>query len=469
MTQFKKKINLSNNQTPMPCLSPEERINNFSEVEKGYDKTSAENEALRCLNCVNKPCVSMCPVNIDIPEFINNICIGDLEKAYSILYKSNALPAVCGRVCPQEKQCQMACVRGKNGAPVAIGKLERYVADNHKKIDLKPRLNNGFKIAVVGSGPSGLACAKELAVLGYSVTIFEALHSAGGVMLYGIPEFRLPKKILEKEINELAGLGVDIKTDMVIGKTLSINKLLEELEFKAVYISTGAGTPKFLGIPGETLPGVYSANEFLTRINLMHAYSQEYDTPILHPKRTAIIGGGNVAIDAARCARRLGSDVTVVYRRTETDMPARKEEVIHAKEEGIEFLFLSNPTKICAENGKINYMECVRMEYLFDKELGEKKLCAIKNETFNLPVECVIVAIGTSPNAIIKDNCSEIEFDDKGRIKVDDETLRTSKKRVYAGGDIVTGAATVILALKYGKKAAQNIHKDLIASGDVAE
>ncbi len=467
MTESGKKINLSNNQTPMPCLKPEERVDNFNEVEKGYDKFSAENEALRCLNCVSKPCVTMCPVNIDIPGFINNICSGDLDKSYSILYNYNALPAVCGRVCPQEKQCQMACVRGRNGEPVAIGRLERYVADNHKKLNLKPEPNNGCKVAIVGSGPSGIACAKELATLGYSVTIFEALHSPGGVMLYGIPEFRLPKKILEKEISDLACLGVNIQTDVVIGKTLSIDKLLGELEFKAVYISTGAGTPKFLGIPGETLPGVYSANEFLTRINLMHAYSQEYDTPVLQAKRTVIVGGGNVAIDAARCARRLGSEVTIVYRRTETEMPARKEEIVHAKEEGIKFLFLSNPTKICAENGKITHMQCVKMEYLVNESSQEKKLCAIKNETFDLQAECVIIAIGTSPNAIIKDSCSDIEFDDRGRIKVNDETLRTSKKRVYAGGDIVTGAATVILALKYGKKAAQNIHKDLIASGDV--
>lgn len=463
-----KKINLSKTQTPMPMLPPEERIKNFDEVAIGYDAISAKNESLRCLNCVNKPCVAMCPVNIDIPEFINQIYRNDLDKAYSVLYKSNALPSVCGRVCPQEKQCQMACVRGKNGEPVAIGRLERYAADNHNKMKLEIKKSNGCKIAVVGSGPSGLACARELAFLGYSVTIFEALHSPGGVMLYGIPEFRLPKKILEKEIDELINLGVNIQTNTVIGKTISIDNLISNFNYKAVYISTGAGVPKFLGISGESLPGVYSANEFLTRINLMRAYLKEYDTPILKPKNTIVIGGGNVAIDAARCARRLGSEVTVVYRRTELEMPARKEEITHAKEEGVKFIFLSNPIKILAHDGKVNNIKCIKMKYIEDENSKEKKLCEIKGKTFDLATDCVIVAIGTSPNSTIKGNCNEIEFDESGKIKTDSETLRTSKSRVYAGGDIVTGSATVILALKHGKKAAMSIHKDMIALGDVS-
>lgn len=463
-----KKINLSKTQIPMPILSAKDRINNFNEVETGYTKDMACQEALRCLDCKHKPCVSGCPVNIDIPAFIRCIKNDDINQANAILCKSSALPAVCGRVCPQEKQCQAKCVRGKNGAPVAIGKLERYVTDNAGQAEIKIQKNNGCKVAIVGSGPSGITCARELAIKGYNVTIYEALHSPGGVMVYGIPEFRLPRDILNKEIDNLIYLGVDIQTNVVIGKTFTIEQLLSEKKYKAIYISTGAGTPKFMGIPGETLPGVYSANEFLTRINLMHAYSNEYDTPIIKPKHTIVVGGGNVAIDASRCARRLGSDVTIVYRRTEDDMPARREEIEHAKEEGIKFQFLSKPIKIHDTDGKLFGMECNKMEYITCESQGAKKLSEIKGETFLIESDCIVVAIGNSTNSIIRENNHEINFDSSGRIIINPETTQTSKSRVYAGGDAVTGAATVILAMEAGKQAAINIHNDLIKMGDVS-
>lgn len=462
-----KRINLSKTDTPMPVADPKDRINTFDEVEIGYTDALAKQEALRCLDCKHKPCVSGCPVGIDIPSFIKCIVNDDIDKANDILSKSSALPAVCGRVCPQEKQCQAKCVRGKNGDPVAIGKLERYAADNctDKKIQI-PK-NNGCKIAVIGSGPSGITCARELAIMGYKVTIYEALHSPGGVMTYGIPEFRLPRDILDKEIHNLSELGVSIQTNVVIGKTFSIDELMSKMEYKAVYISTGAGTPKFMEIPGETLPGVYSANEFLTRINLMHAYSDKYDTPIMQPKRTVVIGGGNVAMDAARCAVRLNSDVTVVYRRSEEDMPARKEEILHAKEEGVKFQFLSQPIRIHDKNGKISCVECNKMKYTTSTASSVKKLSKAGDETFFIETDCVIIAIGSCVNSIIKENSTGVDFDASGKIIVNAETMQTSKPGVYAGGDAVTGSATVILAMEAGKKAAMNIHKDLMEKGEV--
>ncbi len=435
---------------------------NFNEVEKGFTKQEAINESKRCLDCKHKPCVTGCPVKIEIPEFIKEILNDDIPSSYRIITKYNLLPAICGRVCPQEKQCQMRCVRGKKGRPVSIGKLERYVADNYNEEICKENgkvKSLGMKVAVVGSGPSGLVCAGELSKLGFEVTIYEALHKIGGVLTYGIPKFRLPQKILEGEIEKIRRLGVNIVTNIVIGKTLSIDDLFKS-GYRAVYIACGAGLPKFMGIPGEKLPGVCCANEFLTRINLMYANIDGYDTPMPKAKDIVVIGGGNVAMDAARCAKRLkNSNVTVLYRRKEEDMPARKEEVLYAKSEGINFVFSGKPTKIVGDK-KVEGIEYV------DNSVPISNSSSLKSNL--LKCDFIIVAIGNMPNTIIKSTTDEIKCDFSGRIIVNnsENDFRTSKKYVYAGGDIVTGAATVILAMSAGKKAAQQIYNDLIVCGD---
>ncbi len=462
-------INKSKFKEVMPTLPPEERIKNFDEVELGFDDKSAVSEASRCLNCKAKPCVSGCPVGVQIPDFIKCIREGNEEEAYKVILKSNSFPAICGRVCPQEKQCEARCVKGKTGEPVSIGRLERYAADkfiaenNIKNLKISNNTLNDkqHKIAVVGSGPSGLTCACELANLGYKVTIFEALHSPGGVLSYGIPEFRLPRRVLNYEIENLKNKNVEICKDIIVGKSLSLGDLFSQ-GYKAIYISSGAGLPNFMNIPGESMSGIYSANEFLTRINLMKAYKEEYDTPIVKPRHTLIIGGGNVAMDAARCAKRIGSEtVTVVYRRTEDEMPARKDEVKHAKEEGIKFLFLSNPVGYFGSNGKVEGAEYLKMKLSEPDASGRKSVVPLSDEKFKIKADTVIVAVGNTPNPIIKDSDSGIEFDERGRIIIDPETMRTSRENVYAGGDIVTGAATVILAMGAGKKAAYQIDKDL--------
>ena len=446
----------------MPEQKPEVRARNFQEVTLGYSKAMAMEEASRCLNCKNKPCVSGCPVGVRIPEFIACVAAGDFDKAYDIITSTNGLPAVCGRVCPQEHQCEGKCVRGIKGEPVGIGRLERFVADykmeqGNTKVEVPA--SNGHKVAVVGAGPSGLTCAGDLARLGYQVTVFEAFHVAGGVLMYGIPEFRLPKVIVQKEIKTLKALGVNIMTDMVIGKVLSVDELLED-GYEAIFIGSGAGLPRFMGIEGEALVGVCSANEYLTRINLMKGYLEEYDTPVIKSKRVAVVGGGNVAMDAARSAMRMGAEhVYIVYRRSEEEMPARKEEVHHAKEEGIEFLNLNNPVKIIGdENGRVCAMECIRMELGEPDESGRRSPIPVEGSNYNLEVDTVIMSIGTSPNPLIRTTTSGLEANKRGCLIVD-EAMCTTKEGVYAGGDAVTGAATVILAMGAGKTAAQSIDK----------
>ena len=452
--------NMSPTKNEMPSQSPEIRRSNYEEVALGYTEEMALDEAARCLNCKNMPCVSGCPVNIAIPHFIKKIAESDYEGAYRILSDSSSLPAVCGRVCPQESQCESKCVRGIKGEPVAIGRLERFAADWHNahstEIPVRPE-PNGHRVAVVGSGPSGLTCAGDLAKLGYDVTVFEALHTAGGVLVYGIPEFRLPKSIVQKEIDNLTALGVKIETNMVIGKILSVDELLED-GFEAVYIGTGAGLPRFMCIPGENLCGVYSANEFLTRINLMKAYRTDADTPVMHAKNVVVVGGGNVAMDAARCAKRLGAEnVYIVYRRGEAELPARAEEVEHAKEEGIIFRLLNNPTRILAdENGNAAQVECVKMGLGEPDESGRRRPIEIADSEFTIDADCVIMAIGTSPNPLIKSTTEGLECSKHGGIITDEHGL-TSREAVYAGGDAVTGAATVILAMGAGKTAASAI------------
>lgn len=459
------KVNMMNmNKTPIKEQEPNIRNKNFDEVILGYDDNAAIEEANRCLNCKNKPCVSGCPVNINIPEFISYIKDGNIQKAYEIIRLSNTLPAICGRVCPQETQCEAKCVRGIKGDSVAIGRLERYVADwvsSNNMYSNKTIKKNGNNVAIIGSGPSGLACAGDLALIGYNVTIFEALHLPGGVLTYGIPSFRLPKKIVEEEILQLTNLGVKIETNVVIGKTLGFDDLLNN-GFDAIYIGTGAGLPNFMGIPGENLIGVYSANEFLTRINLMNAYLDDYDTPLIKPSNIAIIGGGNVAMDAARCAKRLGAEnVYVVYRRSKEEMPARKEEITHAKEEQIEFKLLTNPIRILDDgNGKVCGLECREMDLGEVDETGRRKPIEKKGTEFIIDVDSVIIAIGNSPNYLISNAESNIRMDNKGHIIVDDN-LKTLNEKIYAGGDIVTGAATVILAMGAGKKAAKSIDEYL--------
>jgi glutamate synthase (NADPH/NADH) small chain len=451
--------NMSLKKNEMPVQEANVRNKNFSEVALGYSEEQAVAEAQRCLNCKHKPCVSGCPVQIEIPAFIKEVAAGDFAAAYEILNQASSLPAVCGRVCPQETQCEQRCVRGVKGEPVAIGRLERFVADWHNARPnpwvIKPQ-PNGDKVAVVGSGPAGLTCAGDLAKKGYAVTVFEALHLAGGVLVYGIPEFRLPKKIVQKEIATLKALGVTIETNMVIGKVLAIDELLAD-GYEAIFIGSGAGLPRFMGIPGENLKGVYSANEFLTRVNLMKAYQNDSATPILNAKRVAVVGGGNVAMDAARCALRLGAEaVYIVYRRSETELPARAEEVEHAKEEGVSFKLLTNPIAILPDaNRFVGGMKCLEMELGEADASGRRKPIAKVGSEFVIDVDCVIMAIGTSPNPLLKSTTKGLKTEPWGGIRADSRTGRTSRAGVYAGGDAVTGAATVILAMGAGKSAAQ--------------
>ncbi len=446
--------------TDMPQQDPAVRAKNFLEVATGYTMQMALDEASRCLNCKHKPCVDGCPVNIDIPNFIHMITQEKFEDAYQVISESSSLPAVCGRVCPQESQCESKCVRGIKTEPVAIGRLERFCADYHNENNTekatKPE-SNGHKVAVIGSGPSGLTCAGDLAKKGYEVTIFEALHTPGGVLVYGIPEFRLPKAIVRKEVENLQDLGVDVQTNMVIGRVLSIDELMD-MGYEAVYIGSGAGLPRFMNIPGENLNGVYSANEFLTRTNLMKAYKDNSTTPIMKAKRVAVVGGGNVAMDAARSALRLGAEeVSIVYRRSEAELPARAEEVHHAKEEGIIFRTLTNPTEIIGdENDAVKALRCVEMELGEPDASGRRRPVVKEGSEFEIPMDCVIMSIGTSPNPLIKQTTEGLDTQTWGGIIADDDGL-TSRPFVYAGGDAVTGAATVILAMGAGKKAAAAI------------
>ncbi len=457
--------NMALKKNPMPSQAPDVRNQNFLEVALGYTEEQAIDEAKRCLNCKNMPCVSGCPVRIHIPAFIKEMAAGNFEAAYQIIARSSSLPAVCGRVCPQESQCESKCVRGIKGEPVGIGRLERFAADYHnahcQEQAQKPE-GNGHKVAVIGSGPSGLTCAGDLAKKGYAVTVFEALHLAGGVLVYGIPEFRLPKSIVQKEIDGLKALGVVIETNVVIGRTITIDELMQEYGFEAVFIGSGAGLPKFMNIPGENLKGVYSANEFLTRINLMKAYKPGSDTPIQHGKHVAVVGGGNVAMDAARCAKRLGADVTVIYRRTEAELPARREEVEHAMEEGIVFKFLTNPLEIQgSDQGWVTGARCQEMELGEPDASGRRRPVPKEGSEFDIPLDCVIMALGTSPNPLIKSTTEGLETAKWGGIIVNEETGLTSREGVFAGGDAVTGAATVILAMGAGKTAAAAIDEYL--------
>ncbi len=459
--------NMRNTKNPMPEQNPEIRAKNFEEVALGYTEEMAIDEAKRCLNCKHKPCVNGCPVNVRIPEFISHIQKGDFEGAYEVIRMTNALPAICGRVCPQETQCEQICVRGVKGQPVAIGRLERFAADwaiahglNHQT----PAEKNGKRVAVVGAGPAGLTCAGDLAKLGYEVTVFEALHTPGGVLMYGIPEFRLPKALVQKEIDQIIKLGVNIETNRVVGRSFTVDELMKEQRFDAVFVGSGAGLPNFQNIPGENLNGVYSANEFLTRINLMKAYDYpRYDTPVKVGGRVAVIGGGNVAMDAARSALRVGAgEVSIVYRRSENEMPARLEEIHHAKEEGIIFRMLTNPIGITGdEKGTVTSMTCVEMELGEPDASGRRRPAAKPGSAFTMPVDTVIVAIGNSPNPLIKKTTPGLQTEKWGGITAGEETGRTSIDGVWAGGDAVTGAATVILAMGAGKKAAKDIHEYL--------
>ena len=457
--------NMSLTKVPMPEQDPNVRNKNFLEVAMGYTEEMAMEEASRCLNCKNKPCVSGCPVNVRIPEFVAKVAEGKFEEAHEIISSTNSLPAISGRVCPQENQCEGKCVRGIKGESVSIGRLERFCADYHMKHSdakaVKPQ-SNGKKVAVVGAGPSGLTCAGDLAKKGYEVTVFEAFHTAGGVLVYGIPEFRLPKAIVKKEVENLQDLGVEVKTNMVIGRVLSVDELFE-MGYKAIFIGSGADLPSFMGIEGEDLIGVYSANEYLTRTNLMKAYLEDYDTPIIKSKSVAVVGGGNVAMDAARCAKRLGAEnVYIVYRRGMEEMPARKEEVHHAMEEGIIFKNLNNPVKILGdENGRVRAMECIEMELGEPDASGRRKPIAKEGSNFELPVDTVIMSIGTSPNPLIRSTTPGLDTNKRGCLVVNEDTMQTTREGVYAGGDAVTGAATVILAMGAGKQAAQSIDEYL--------
>ncbi|MDO5440218.1 MAG: NADPH-dependent glutamate synthase [Erysipelotrichaceae bacterium] len=445
----------------MPIQDPKVRTHNFDEVAFGYSEKLAIDEAQRCLHCLNKPCVSGCPVNINIPDFIEEVKKGEFEKAYQIIAISSSLASICGRVCPQETQCESKCVRGIKGEAVAIGRLERFVGDYHRNLNIKNEKvkSNGIKVAVIGSGPSGLTCAGDLAKKGYEVTIFEALHTAGGVLVYGIPEFRLPKEIVKKEINNLIDMGVKVETNVVVGKTITIDEILED--YSAVYVATGAGLPNFMNIPGESLNGVYSANEYLTRSNLMKSYLKDSSTPIKRSKNVAVVGGGNVAMDAARTALRLGAEnVYIVYRRSMVELPARKEEVEHAIEEGIEFKLLNNPVEIIGDNGNVVGIKCIKMELGEPDERGRRRPVEIEGSEFTIDVDTVIMAIGTSPNPLIKFTTEGLEVTNRGGIIVDDFG-KTTKDKVYAGGDAVTGAATVISAMGAGKVAAKSIDEML--------
>lgn len=465
--------NMDPKKNPMPTQEPKLRARNFDEVALGYSDETALLEAERCLNCKNMPCVAGCPVNVHIPRFIQKVKEGDFEGAYQVISESSSLPAVCGRVCPQELQCESKCVRGIKGEPVGIGRLERFVADwhnEHAKTVPSKQPSNGHRVAVVGSGPSGLACAGDLAKKGYQVTVFEALHVPGGVLVYGIPEFRLPKEIVRKEVETLKALGVKVETNMVIGKTLTVDDLFS-MGYEAVFIGSGAGLPRFMGIPGESLKGVYSANEYLTRSNLMKAYRSDSATPIQKSRRVAVVGGGNVAMDAARTALRLGAEkVYIIYRRSMEELPARKEEVEHAQEEGVEFVLLCNPTEIEGyrnpndkrdpKNGTVTGIRCIRMELGEADASGRRSPVEIPNSEFLLDVDCVIMSIGTAPNPLIKSTTDGLNVNKKGGIVVNEEGL-TSRPAVYAGGDAVTGAATVILAMGAGKIAAKAIDEAL--------
>ena len=457
--------NMRATKNPMPSQDPNVRNKNFQEVTLGYTEEMALDEAKRCLNCKNKPCVSGCPVNIHIPDFIAKVAEGDFEGAYQVISLSSSLPAVCGRVCPQETQCEGKCVRGIKGEPVAIGRLERFVADYHNAhadgTVTRPQ-PNGHKVAIIGSGPAGLTCAGDLAKMGYDVTIYEALHLAGGVLVYGIPEFRLPKAIVQKEVDNLKALGVKVETNMVIGRILTIEELKDEYGYEAIFIGTGAGLPRFMNIPGENLKGVYSANEFLTRSNLMKAYKDDSTTPIQHAKHVAVVGGGNVAMDAARTAKRLGAEnVYIIYRRSMAELPARKEEVEHAEEEGIIFKTLNNPVAILPTDvtdprdpnyGWVKGIRCVEMELGEPDESGRRRPIVKEGSEFELEMDCVIMALGTSPNPLLKATTPGLDTRRRGEIVADDNGL-TSIEGVYAGGDAVTGAATVILAMGAGKTA----------------
>ena len=468
--------NMSLKKNPMPAQEAEVRARNFKEVALGYTAEQAIDEANRCLNCKNPVCVKGCPVNVPIPQFIKKVQEGDFEGAYQVISLTSSLPAVCGRVCPQETQCEAKCIRGIKGEPVGIGRLERFVADYHNEhateAPVKPE-SNGHKVAVVGSGPAGLTCAGDLAKKGYDVTVFEAFHLAGGVLVYGIPEFRLPKAIVQKEVDTLKALGVKIETNMVIGKTITIDELMEEFGFEAVFVGSGAGLPRFMRIPGESLRGVYSANEFLTRNNLMKAYKDDATTPILRARKVAVVGGGNVAMDAARTALRLGADeVSIVYRRSLEELPARAEEVEHAMEEGIQFKLLNNPVEILGynnpedkrdpKNGSVIGMKCIKMELGEPDASGRRSPVEVPGSEFVMDVDCVIMSIGTSPNPLIKDTTAGLEVNRWGGIIVTEETGATTKPGVYAGGDAVTGAATVILAMGAGKTAAAAIDKQIM-------
>lgn len=461
--------NLSPVKVPMPEQAPDIRNRNFEEVALGYTSEQAIEEAARCLQCKHKPCVNGCPVNVPIPRFIKEIAEGNFDAAFRVISEENNLPAVCGRVCPQENQCEGKCVRGMKGEAVAIGRLERFAADYAMSAGTQeePLTNkNGIKVAVVGGGPAGLTCAGDLAKRGYSVTLFEALHALGGVLMYGIPEFRLPKSLVEKEIGKIIDLGVAIERNVVVGRSITVDELFDE-GFKAVFVGSGAGLPRFMNIEGENLNGVYSANEFLTRVNLMKAYDfPNNPTPVKIGKRVAVVGGGNVAMDAARTAKRLGAEeVYIVYRRGEEELPARLEEVHHAKEEGIIFKLLNNPTKIIGEGGWVLGMECVEMELGEPDASGRRSPVEKPDSHFTLDVETVIIAIGQGPNPLIRQTTPGLDTHKWGGIVVDEATMHTSKEQVYAGGDVVTGAATVILAMGAGKKAAQAIHESLQPSG----
>lgn len=454
-------FNMDPKKHPMPSQDPLVRNKNFKEVALGYDEATAIEEAKRCVHCKNKPCVAGCPVAVDIPAFIALVAEGKFEEAYEVIQRTSSLPAVCGRVCPQETQCEGKCTRGIKGEPVGIGRLERFVADWHMKngsaAPVKPQ-SNGHKVAVVGSGPAGLTCAGDLAKRGYDVTVFEALHVAGGVLVYGIPEFRLPKDIVRREVDGLKALGVKIETDSVIGRVLTIEELKEEYGFEAVFLGTGAGLPRFMGIPGEGAKGVFSANEYLTRTNLMKAYEEGSETPILHAKRIAVVGGGNVAMDAARCAKRLGAEtVYIVYRRSEAELPARREEVEHAKEEEIIFKLLTNPVEILTDkDDNVVGLKCIQMTLGEPDASGRRRPVEVPGSEFTMDVDCVIMALGTSPNPLLKQTTPGLETQRRGEI-VTDENGKTSLECVYAGGDAVTGAATVILAMGAGKVAAKAI------------
>lgn len=453
---------------PVREQDAKERAANFKEVCLGYNQEEAQCEASRCINCKNAQCIKGCPVSINIPGFVEQVKLGNMEEAYKIISESSALPAVCGRVCPQESQCEGKCIRGIKGEAISIGKLERFVADWARENGIKPesaKEKNGKKVAVIGSGPAGLTCAGDLAKLGYDVTIFEALHKAGGVLVYGIPEFRLPKDaVVQKEIDNVKALGVKIETDVVVGKSVTIDELLEEEGFDAIFIGSGAGLPKFMGIPGENANGVFSANEYLTRSNLMKAFDENSTTPIMKSKKVAVVGGGNVAMDAARTALRLGAEVHIVYRRSEEELPARVEEVHHAKEEGIIFDLLTNPVEILSdEKGWVNGIKCIRMELGEPDESGRRRPVEVAGSEFVIDVDTVIMSLGTSPNPLISSTTKGLEINKRKCIVAEEETGKTSKEGVYAGGDAVTGAATVILAMGAGKAGAKGIHEFLSA------